>query len=159
VKWLALAVAALAVTGCGQQEKRCASPANPYGAAPANWTYAKPSAEQRERVMRQFRLHAMEKYGDVEVKMAFHADSADGVLFSLKRLSARDVEAVLEGIEQVRDRGRAKVMRHWVGDTNTRVIVAPDGSEMTIAPKGCTVVFAGGVDRDSAAALAEAVFG
>jgi hypothetical protein len=158
VKGLTLAVVALAVTGCGQA-RRCSSPANPYGATPANWTYAKADAGQREWVMKRFRLHRMEKYGQVDVTMAYHAESPDGVLVSLKGLRADDMETLLHAFEEIRLQGHVKMLRHWVGDTNTRVILAADGSETTIAPKGCTLVLAAGIDRYSAAALSQAVFG
>ena len=161
MKRVAIAVAALALTGCGPvhtQAKRCTSPANPYGAAPINWRYAKADAEQRARMMDLWHLRPLEKYGEVDVTMALHSNSLDGVLVSIKHLRADDIDSILQGIEQARVNGRVKIIRHYVGDTNTRVILAADGSQTTIAPKGRTIVFAGGVDRDSAAELAEAVF-
>jgi hypothetical protein len=158
---VAISGVALAVQGgsLASAKEDCGPVANPFGEAPAGWSYEAANLEQRERLIKQLEWRQLEQYG-LDFSFAYRGDEREprGVLAGLSNIDPRELDDFLDGVEETAGAGGRKVVHREIGNAEARVVDPPDGSRVIFGVTNCRALMVLGVQKPSAELLASRVF-
>jgi hypothetical protein len=158
---VAISGVALAVQGgnLASAKENCGPVENPFGEAPAGWSYQAADLEQREGVIKELHWDQLEQYG-LDLSFAYRGDEQEprGILASLSNIDRSELDDFLDGVEEEARGARTKVVHREIGDADTRVVDPPDGSRAIFGTTKCRALIVLGVQRRSAELLAPSVF-
>jgi hypothetical protein len=140
-------------------EDACKVVANPFGAAPAGWSYQAADLEQREALIKELKYEQLEQYG-LDASFAYLGDEEDpgAVLISLQSVTQQDLDEFLDGVDKEARTQHAKAARRSIGGADVRVVDPTDGSRAMFGVTRCKAMIVIGFQARSADLLARAVF-
>jgi hypothetical protein len=137
----------------------CGPVENPFGEAPAGWSYEAADLAQRERLIKTLQWTQLEQYG-LDLSFAYRGDEQEprGILAALSSIDRSELHEFLDGVEEEAHGARTKVVHREIADADTRVVDPPDGSRAIFGTTKCRAMIVLGVQKQSAELLAPSVF-
>jgi hypothetical protein len=132
----------------------CPADADPFGAAPAGWSFDDTTLEKREGVLGDMGMRSYARTANVVA-----ASRAGQIYVFLIAISDIDAEGWRRGAENDGLRGGARVTHPSIGGEQLRDIdFSGDGGHAVLGGTACTLIMATGYDDRAVETVARAVF-